>query len=393
MSSKVSNLKKYLQNLPGWQTNKKIVVIESDDWGSVAVNSKNALDSLLKKGVAIPNNPFARLDTLESDDDLDRLFDTLSQFKDKNGNPPCITTCSIVANPNFEKIKGTDFTEYHYETFDETYKRYPNHSNVYSLLKKGIEHKYVYPQFHGREHLNPTEWLNVLRQSNDNEVKVFDNYSLIGLIEGKGSKRFNGYFAAFDYETEEELSSFSKVIREGQTIFENKFGFKSKSFVAPTGIRSDKMDKYLLENGILYHQLGQQFLPPIEKKYAIRHRFLGSKNKLGQLYWRRNGFFEPSRDLNKDWVSQTLADMDSAFKASKPFVISSHRVNYVGGIDELNRDNGLKNLTILISKMIKLHPDLEFMNSEQLGDEILKKPKYFMGKSFNNFYYDQKYKP
>lgn len=384
--------KKQLKNYLGWQTNRKLVVIESDDWGTIAVKSQASLNNLKHKGVKIPDTPFALVDSLESNTDLDRLFDLLSEFKDIKGNSPCITTCSIMANPDYAKIKESGYSQYYYETFDETYNRYPNHDKVFELLKTGIENGFIYPQFHGREHLNPNEWLKVLKSGNQNELKLFEEECLIGLLEDKASKRFNGYFAAFDYESEEELKGFENVIAEGQAIFKDKFGFYSKSFVAPTGIRSDKIDEYLMKNNIQYHQLGQQFLPPIEKKYAHRQRFFGSTNELGQTYWRRNGFFEPSRDRNKDWISSTLLDAEAAFSMKKPFVISSHRVNFVGEIDESNRDNGIKNLKLLLKALLDKYPDIEFINSAELGDEIEANEKYALGLRWRNHYMDKKYK-
>ena len=39
-----------LLNVPGWRTNRHIVVIESDDWGSIRMPSKEVYDKLLKEG-------------------------------------------------------------------------------------------------------------------------------------------------------------------------------------------------------------------------------------------------------------------------------------------------------------------------------------------------------
>jgi hypothetical protein len=36
-----------LSNIPGWRTNRKIVVIESDDWGAICMASKEISDMLL----------------------------------------------------------------------------------------------------------------------------------------------------------------------------------------------------------------------------------------------------------------------------------------------------------------------------------------------------------
>ena len=41
--NKKSELKIYVSNLFGWRTNRKLIVIESDDWGSVYMSDKRAL--------------------------------------------------------------------------------------------------------------------------------------------------------------------------------------------------------------------------------------------------------------------------------------------------------------------------------------------------------------
>jgi len=67
-----------------------------------------------------------------------------------------------------------------------------------------------------------------------------------------------------------------------------------------------------------------------------------------------------------------LLDIENAFKWKKPAVISSHRLNYIGGLNEKNRVSGLKDLNRLLSEIQKRWPDVEFMTSSQLGDLISK---------------------
>ena len=43
----VKSFKKIITNIKGWRTNRKIVVIESDDWGTIRMSSKEAFNSLL----------------------------------------------------------------------------------------------------------------------------------------------------------------------------------------------------------------------------------------------------------------------------------------------------------------------------------------------------------
>jgi len=386
----IKSIKKSLLNAPGWVTDKKIVVIESDDWGSISMPSLEIYTKLIEKGVPLGESSFAKYDSLESEEDLNELFNVLTKYKDYKGNYPCITACAVVANPDFEKIEKSNFNEYFYEPITETYKKYPNHANSFQIWKKGMDDKLLWPQFHGREHLNPKEWLKAIKSGNEFEKLAFDYRTLLAVTNQISSKRHMGYLAAFDYEELTELKNFENVIREGLDLFENLFGFRSTTFVAPTSIRSDYIDEYLSKYGIKYHQLGQQFLPFAEGNKIIRNRLMGSKNKLNQLYWRRNGTFEPSREWNYDWIGRVMSEMKIAFGANKPFVISSHRVNYIGSIIKGNRENTLILLDKLIKEMLALYPEIEFMSSDQLGQEIETNPKYFMGFNPKTFYFDKK---
>ena len=42
MRSRAKNALRNLSNLPGWRTSRKIVVIESDDWGTIRMPSNKA---------------------------------------------------------------------------------------------------------------------------------------------------------------------------------------------------------------------------------------------------------------------------------------------------------------------------------------------------------------
>ena len=153
-----SLLSVHASNIPGWRTNRKIVVIESDDWGSIRMSSLEAFKNLLKAGMREDRNHYNLYDSLESNRDLECLFETLSNFKDKNGKAPVMTGVNVVANPVFERIKETGYTEYFYEPYTETLKRYPAHDRVYELWKEGIEKRY--PNF--KRHSIWIRWMTFL---------------------------------------------------------------------------------------------------------------------------------------------------------------------------------------------------------------------------------------
>ncbi len=366
----IKSIRKNLINIPGWRTKRKIVVIESDDWGSIRMPSRDIYELLLAKGIPIEKHYFLRNDCLESEDDLNALFEVLIGFKDKNGNHPVITANSVVANPDFSKIEKNDFKEYYYETIIETYKSYYNNTNVMDLwLKKGIQKKLLWPQFHGREHLNAKKWLRVLRLEKEQEMLAFKNKVLLG-ISAPNSNRYNSYMAAFEYETEEDKDYIESMTLDGLNIFEKLFGFRTSSFVASQSIQGEHINPLLKSAGVLYHQLGQQFIPTDDGGLKVKNRFCGSKNESGQIYWRRNSTFEPAKNQDINWADSCLKEIKIAFFWGKPAVINSHRVNYIGSIFPENRNKSLIQLNELLTQILKLWPDVEFLTSDQLGDLI-----------------------
>ena len=361
---------RHLINLPGWHTNRKIVVIESDDWGSIRMPSKEVYDKLLKKGIRVDNMPYNRYDSLASEKDLEALFEVLTSVKDKNGNPAVITANTIVANPDFDKIKGSGFQEYFYEPFTETLKRYPKHGNSFNLWKEGIEKKVFIPQFHGREHLNGPKWLQILQNGNKEMQTAFD-YGLYSInIEGATRVKSN-VLAALDYTNKAEKKVVNDSVKIGANIFYNIFSYFSETFIAPSYIWDKSIENTLKSVGVKGFQgISFQYSPSTEglkKKY----HYLGQKNDSGQRYLIRNAFFEPTLIPNSDWIDDCLFRVKASFRMRKPVIIGSHRLNYIGFIEKSNRDKNLKLLKTLLNQIIKNWPEVEFMTSNQLLNLII----------------------
>jgi len=367
----VKALRKNFVNFPGWRTNRKIVVFESDDWGSIRMPSREVYDVLLSKGVPVDSFYFTKYDCLESEEDLHLLFETLSLFKDRNGAHPVITANAVVANPDFLQIKSSGKKKYYYESISETYKRYPNHFRALELWKhKGMADKLLWPQFHGREHLNVRFWMKTIGRELFSEKLAFENEVILGIRVPYEPVQDYNYMAAFEYDNEDHMKEIEEITKEGLSMFNEVFGFRSKSFVASCSIQGEHIDSLLKEEGIDFHQCGQQYRPLGNRKYKLINKYWGQSNKFGQIYWRRNCTFEPSRNPDFDWVDSCLAEMKIAFNWGKPAVINSHRVNFIGGINPINRSRGLKELRSLIKKLLTVFPDTEFMTSDQLGTHM-----------------------
>lgn len=64
-----SALRVNVSNIPGWRTNRHIVVIESDDWGSIRMSSLENFERMLKAGMREDRNHYNTNDALESNTD------------------------------------------------------------------------------------------------------------------------------------------------------------------------------------------------------------------------------------------------------------------------------------------------------------------------------------
>lgn len=374
-----SALRVNVSNIPGWRTKRHIVVIESDDWGSIRMSSIENFNKMLKAGMPVDKSHYNLYDALECNDDLIALMETLSKFKDVTGRPPVFTGVNVVANPDFEKIKQNGFLEYVYEPYTETCKRYDNHEKVYELWKEAIAKRLIVPIFHGREHLNAQFWLRALQMGDKSTLLGFEN-EVTGMPGIKGEK-LPDFQAAFDIDTVADLPYQKDVIKTGLDLFEQLYGYRSKYFVPTNGPFNNSLEKDLFDAGIKYINTGKKQREPLGNgKYRVNTRFLGDKNQFGQIYLTRNCFFEPAATgfevpMNYNWIDFCLKEIEIAFRWHKPATISSHRVNYIGYLHPENRENSLRQLSELFSRMLKRWPDIEFMTSVELGDLIASERK------------------
>jgi len=370
-------IRKNLINIPGWRTNRKIVVIESDDWGSIRMPSKNVYQVLLKKGVSVNACEFSRYDNLASTEDLNFLFEVLQSVKDKKGNPAIITANTVVANPDFERIEASDFSRYFYVPFTDTLKNYgPVFQDAFELWKKGMKLKIWHPQFHGREHLNVLRWMKGL-QNGDIITRLAFSQRHFGLSPKVSPLVKYRYTDAFGNVGNESLEVEKKIIREGTQLFEKIFGYKSKSFIAPAYTWRPELEPTLKSCGIDYLQgLPLQQIPVNDYpnwKSKSKYHYLGQKNALGQYYLVRNCFFEPYKNDGLDWVNYCLDRIEIAFRWHKPAIISTHRLNFIGNLVKINRGKNLELFRFLLKQIVQKWPDIEFKTSDQLGDLIAKK--------------------
>jgi hypothetical protein len=337
-----------------------IVVIESDDWGSHRIPSKQAYEKLLQKGLPLHKSPYTQFDGLERPEDVDALFHVLKKHKDAHGKHPVITANTLMGNPDFQRIETTQFQEFYRITLPETYQILQE--NTLTLFQQGLQEQLWMPQFHGREHVNIFSWLSHLKQQHPWFTLAFNEHVWglsSDLIPGKSIQ------AAFDHEP---ASDVWPIIQEGLQDFERTFGFKSTSIIAPNYIWSEQLHEPLHRAGVQHFQsMKYQLLPKNtsqEKRRKLRH-VTGEKTAFGQTFAVRNCHFEPTEKHHH--ISDTLKEIHSAFLWKKPAIICTHRINYTSRLEGSKRDENLKQLDLLLAEILKRWPNVQFMSTPELA--------------------------
>lgn len=368
-----SFLSEYAINFYGNRLNKKYVVFESDDWGSIRMASREAYNYFTQKGYGVENCPFNRFDVLESKEDIEDLTEILTSVKDVNNNPAKFTLNYIVTNPDFIKIKNDDYLNYYYETTLKTYQRL-GRSGIISSIKNALNNQVFEMQFHGREHLNINNWLLALQMKDDLALKAFD-FEMFSLHNNVISNCRTEYLEAFGAADTQSLQDYKIIVQDGINLFKSIWGNNPSSFIAPCYIWPSQLENILFDQGIKHIQTAfVQKSPQYEGKQhfkKIRH-YQGEVNKIGQLYTVRNVLFEPSTDFSRDWISTAMRQIKVAFLLRKPAIISSHRLNYVGGLDQKNKARNLIMLRNLIKMIKKKYQEVNFITSSELYSIICK---------------------
>lgn len=368
----LDRIKQHAINAFGWRTNRKIVVFESDDWGTIRTANKKALYALEEAGVRVHDCHYMMNDILESRQDLEELFNVLLKHDDGHGNPAIFTGNCLVANPDFAAIEASGFERYAYENCRVTFNNYGDGESVVDLWLKGNELGVYRPQSHGREHLNVSRWMAAL-QANDPNTHLAFRHKMFGVSGHIVPRKRGSFLAAFDHQDERFPINKSEVVREGLMMFREIMGFPSTTFIAPNYVWDETIEEAVMKGGVQALQGSTaQRLPSIPgQKVKVKRHYQGQKNKNGLHYLLRNAHFEPSSNPNKDWVDTCLKEISVAFRMQKPAIVATHRVNYVGGLESTNRERGLIGLDKLLTRIRKQWPDVVFVSSDQLLKQMI----------------------
>lgn len=347
-----------------------ILVIESDDWGSIRVPDKSVYDALNGQGAKLDRNYFTSNDTLESYDDILALLNMLKHHGDKNGKHPVITAFFTMRNADFNKIASNGMVTFFDESFITTSRNYAGNDHAIQLIRQAVTGGLFCPQLHCLNHLNTAAWMKDLRSKRQDTIMAFNN-GMYGVGTNFEPHNPFGYMDAFHNRSEAELNSFQGILADAVSDFIEVFGHRPLAFTAPCYVWDPILEEYLHELGIKYISGANYQLIPQSGNWdeleKVKHP-VGSQNKFGMTYLNRNADLELIYG-QEETISNAFRQVSAAFEQKKPAVVSIHRANFVDAING-KRDIHIKQFSDFIEKIQRKWPDVEFMSTIELGDVI-----------------------
>jgi hypothetical protein len=362
-----------IKNLKGWKTQRKLLAFAVDDYGNLRLHSKNARENLIKSQVRLSGR-FDEFDALDSKQDYESLFGVLSSVKDSKGRPAVFTPYALPCNIDFEKSK--EQSAFFPENLNKTYERmaahFPNeYEGAFEIMHEGIQAGLIKPQFHGREHLN-VYILNKLLESSDPSLTAnIANFSMAGQITIPEMPDAS-FTQAFAFNKAEHTIFHDDILKDGLRRFKDVYGYESITFTPPSQTIAVEKYPYLEQLGIQGIHKGLKLKRrTLDGAVFYERAKLGVAKNQNHVSLLRNVAFEPTDNRGFNWVDFSFKQIEASFFWKKPAVISSHRVNFCGHISENNRKKGLHELQLLLNKVVKHFPDVEFVALDTLTKIIL----------------------
>jgi hypothetical protein len=374
------------------------VVFESDDWGLCGEGKdKGAHEHLASLGHDMHSRRSRRLydNTLETAEDLHRLYGTLSSFKDSIGRHPIFTANFIVSNPSFEAIRKSRFRSYHSIPITKGFPGSWNLRNTSAetwlhAWQQGIKRKLIVPEYHGLSHFNSANWIAGIRKGDKKLTDFFEEEMFSTSNENPTIAEYGVAASPYRWYLEEQVQyqqfeeQYSNIMK-GTEIFMAAFGRHPRTTIPPHDISNWKSWVGFAKAGFGHLQsdrrkissmLGLNRLAPKTAFEAIR-RILLQLTIIDRLY--RNVRLE-----NEERDGSGLLELsDRIFRLGSPVIVGTHRQNYVAGVDPSSADLGIRRLESYLGGLCE-DPNLVFLSSyeafqlasngrsiEILGDEII----------------------
>ncbi len=338
---------------------RRILVIESDDWGSIRTRDRDSYELLVKRSI-IKENLLDKTDSIVTAHDLAVLIDELNSIETKNGQKPVLTCFFNTGNPDFKKIQNSGFETYSNLSYFDHLKSIGEFDKIMSIWKKVLDDESLSLAYHAREHLCVPLWMELLNNKDETASFAFE-HEYYSFPLRSAEYPLKSLRPSLYYRTEYELHYLLKSLDEGLKELSEGFNKDIFIFCPPNGLSSDVIDSHL--SNLSIKGIATKIIRTESKDGNLKKRYKGfGKRKQKYRSYFRNCGFEP---LLGRGIEKCLRDISYAFQFNNAAIISTHRVNYSSRINKNNSGFGAQKLAKLLQRVVNLWPDTVFMSSEE----------------------------
>lgn len=342
------NFYKYLPHYLRRKFNDKYIIIESDDWGMERALTSDTLEWMKSK---YGRENFTRwtTDALETNEDLEMIFDLLNQYKKKYGSCPIITANFITHNIDYTKADKLYFKPLSEGFSNES-------DDVREKYKYGMDNGFLFPQLHGFSHFNITSLENYFKSEEGQE-----SFSR-RFFPAKSTIKYNLSFLQGELSID---NNESVRIKDASDVFRKMFGFYSSSLIPPTFILDKNLITLVISSKIKMIQSSNRLTNSKKRRYLVPY----FRKKSGIFWSIRNARLDPypGYDFNHE---QCLKSIKKAFENYSPAIIDLHRVNISGKFAPEYRERTLTELKKLFDGVYNTWNDVKFIHSQKLNEML-----------------------
>jgi hypothetical protein len=358
--------------------NKRIVVFESDDWGSTRMENPYIQQYFFSKYPELQQSWMDVYDALETPQNINDLCSVADEIKDCIGKPFLITLLLNTHNAEITEITKSDYTFYYNENLLTSAQRiFGGGPSLKSAYLRALAGGSIEIQLHGQEHVQRSLLLNLLNNRNLKDFKEDFSYGFYASLFHQGKyipTQLRATFYPFlrdDYTW--QVNSLSDSIK----FLKSQFNCNTDYFVPPNGPISYevlKKLKHLGIKGLVSPLLNRTFY--FKKLHVPLYAPMGYSSLSSCVYINRNVPFEPRRTFDKNVVEDALSKVKWLLENRYPVVITSHRANYTDFLSKKGYYQSFEMLKKLIININKSFPDTLFLSSSQLVKEISNQTKH-----------------
>jgi hypothetical protein len=340
----------------GFQVERPLVLLQSDDWGRVGVRDKEGYELLRAAGIRLGEHPYDFY-TLETADDVSAIHQLLRRHRDSTGHSACMGLNFVMANLDFEKMARDEFGKIYLRPLTDGLPGNWKRPGLFDACRAGIEDGIFFPSLHGLTHFCQTAVEHAIAK-NDRQSQllrtlwgaetpyIYWRMPWVGYEYHNPEKPQQGFLSA-----ERQLT----LIQQAADIFKKFFSRPAESACAPGYRGNSDTHSAWSKLGVRVVQSGSGSpLPPHIDEFEM-------------LNLHRTIDFEPGqKDLP---VEKYIQLADSCFARGVPAIISVHSINFHSSLKDF-RSTTLQAMDELLTALERKFPNLLYVHDTDVYDIV-----------------------